>query len=42
MINHKDLYILKFEKLLEKPYRNNRMACVEADHSKNEFPNFLT
>ena len=34
MINHKDLFILKFEKLV--------VTSVGADNNKNEFPNFLT
>ena len=42
MINHKDLYILKFEKLVERLYKNSSIESVEADNSKNEFPNFLT
>ena len=42
MISHKDLCILKFEKLLEKLYKNNRITFVEDNNSENEFPNFLT
>ena len=42
MINHKDLCILKFENLVEKLYKNNSITSVEADNSKNKFPNFLT
>ena len=42
MINHKDLCILKFEKLIEKLYKNNSITSVEAGNSKNEFLNILT
>ena len=42
LINHKDMCILKFEKLVEKLYKNNSVTSVEADNSKNEFPNFLS
>ena len=42
MINHKDLCILKSKKLLERLCKNNSMAPVEADNSKNDFPNILT
>ena len=42
MINHKDLCIWKFENLVEKLYKNNSITSVEADNSKNEFPNFPT
>ena len=42
MINQKGLCILKFEKLVEKPCKNNSITLVEADNSKNEFPNCLT
>ena len=42
LINHKDMCILKFEKLVEKLYKNNSITSVEADNSKNEFPNFLS
>ena len=38
MINHKDLCILKFEKLLEKLYKNNRITFLEGNNSENEFP----
>ena len=31
MINHKDLCILKFEKMVEKLYKNNGITSVEAD-----------
>ena len=42
MINHKDVCILKSKKPLEKLCKNNSMTPVEADNSKNDFPNILT
>ena len=41
MVNYKDLCILKFEKLVEKLYKNSSITFAEVDNSKNEFSNFL-
>ena len=42
MISQKDLCLLNFKNPVEKLYKNNSITSVEADNSKNEFPNILT